>query len=87
MEGLLDFLKKYSDVDIGFIKKFIEIRNGDNIHAPFTIDLDIVVDWLNARKGKLKETLVKSYTENIDYILLTPRDKQDGRPRGGHNKE
>jgi hypothetical protein len=35
MEGLLDFLKKYSDVDIDFISKFLEIRQGDNIHAPF----------------------------------------------------
>jgi hypothetical protein len=28
MEDLLSFLKKYSDVDIVFIEKFIKIRNG-----------------------------------------------------------
>lgn len=85
MEELLPFLKKYSDVDVDFIKKFIEIRNGDNTHAPFTIDLDMVADWLKTEKGKLKKTLIKSYTKNIDYILLSPESKQSS--QGGHNKQ
>lgn len=67
MEGLLDFLQKYSDVDIDFIKKFIEIRKGDNTHAPFSIDLDIVTEWLKTKKGKLKKTLIKTYIKNTIY--------------------
>ena len=86
MEGLLDFLQKYSDVDIEFIRKFIEIRNGDNIHAPFSIDLDVVTEWLKTNKGKLKKTLLKTYIKNTDYIILDPVVKQDNK-HGGHNKE
>jgi len=33
------------------------------------IDLDIVSKWLDTRKRKLKETLVKSYNKNIDYVV------------------
>jgi hypothetical protein len=93
MEGLLDFLQKYSDVDIDFIKQFIEIRKGDNLHAPFTIDLDLVTDWLKSSKWKLKKTLLKTYTQNIDYITLNPEverekdENRENRKRGGQNKE
>jgi hypothetical protein len=55
MEELLPFLKKYSDIDVDFIGKFIKIRNGDNKHAPFTIDLDLVVDWLKTTKKEIKK--------------------------------
>ena len=85
MEDLFPFLKKYSDVDVDFIKKFIEIRNGDKVHAPFSIDLNIVAEWLKTRKEDIKKTLVKSYTEGIDYILLRPNSEE--KKHGGHNKE
>jgi hypothetical protein len=55
MEELLPFLKKYSDVDIEFIEQFIEIRKGDNLHAPFTLDLNIISEWLKTTKGNLKK--------------------------------
>lgn len=54
MNELLPFLKKYSDIDIKFIKQFIQIRNDDNIYSPFTIDLDTVAKWLKTRKRKKK---------------------------------
>ena len=85
MESLLDFLKKYSDVDIVFIKDFLSIQNGDMTHEPFKIDLDLVTKWLDATKGNLKETLLESYKANIDYILLLGNKKQKG--SGGHNRE
>lgn len=85
IQDLLPFLKKYSDVDVGFIQQFITIQKGDNLHSPFKIDLDIVAKWLKTEKGKLKNTLEKSYTINIDYILLAANSKQT--TRGGHNKE
>lgn len=70
MNPLLSFLQKYSDVDIEFIKEFIEIREGDKKHDPFRIDLDLMANWLNMRKDNLKNTLVTSYVKKIDYILL-----------------
>lgn len=91
MEELLPFLKKYSEFDIDFIKKFIEIRKGDNKYYPFTIDLDTVATWLKTRKRKLKETLMRSYKKNIDYIVLTDLATLKGAAKskgsGGHNKE
>ena len=85
MEDLLVFLKKYSDIDLDFIKKFIEIRNNKNLHFPFSIDLDIVSAWLKTRKGLLKKTLINSYFENIDFIILKSEKKE--RTNGGQNKE
>ena len=41
-EALHEFLKKYSDIDIEFIKEIIEIQEADHTHAPFSIDLEIV---------------------------------------------
>ena len=42
MESLLDFCKKYSDVDIKFIRDFIRIQQGDKARDPFKINLEIV---------------------------------------------
>ena len=85
MESLLDFLKKYSDVDIPFIKDFIKIQEGDTTHEPFKIDLEIMAKWLKSRKDALKKTLVESYTKNIDYMSLQPRLERG--KHGGQNKE
>lgn len=76
METLLNFLKKYSDVDIAFIEDFIAIQEGDKTHEPYKIDLEFIAKWLNTKKGKLKETLLDSYNENIDYILLSVRESK-----------
>ena len=35
----------------------------------FVINLEIVSKWLNSRKSKLKETLNKSYSKSLDYII------------------
>lgn len=85
MQQLLNFLKKYSDVDVTFIRDFIKIQEHDKTHEPFKVDLDVMSRWLDARKGKLKETLIKSYKKDIDYMILHPEVKQDR--HGGHNKE
>ena len=65
-----DFLKKYSNLNDEFIEDFNKIyefnETNNNGHI---IDLDIVSKWLETRKRKLKETLVKSYNKDIDYII------------------
>lgn len=85
MNDLLNFLKIHSDVDIPFIEDFVAIQKGDQTHAPFKIDLEIMAKWLSTSKGHLKETLVHSYKEHIDYIILTPNRKRF--KNGGQNRE
>lgn len=87
MEQLLPFLRKYSDVDIAFIKDFIAIQNSDKTHAPFNIDLNMVAKWLDTLKGNLKLTLLESYIEKLDYITLLPKYNRDEIVHGGQNKE
>ncbi|AYV75342.1 MAG: hypothetical protein Terrestrivirus1_216 [Terrestrivirus sp.] len=88
-EDLLQFLNKYSDVDIDFIREFIRIQEHDQVHYPYNIDLELVAKWLNTKKGKLKETLKTNYTKNVDYVV-NPLFSVNGKQKegsGGHNKE
>jgi phage anti-repressor protein len=86
MEDLFPFLKKHSDVDTDVIAQFIQIQKGDGIHAPFSIDLDTVAQWLKTKKEKLLKILKRTYTRNIDYILLNGKtNRKSG--SGEHNKE
>ena len=55
---LVEFLKKYSKVSNKFIDDFFglyDINNKDN----FIIDLENIVNWLNTKKSKIKETTNK----------------------------
>ena len=66
-----DFLKKYSNLNDEFIDDFYNIYEfNENNNSDYMIDLDIVSKWLDTRKRKLKETLVKSYNKNIDYVVF-----------------
>lgn len=85
MNSLLEFLKKYSDVDIPFIQDFVAVQEGDKTHAPFKIDLEMMAKWLKTLKGALKKTLMETYKKDIDYIILTPRSKRNA--HGGQNRE
>ena len=65
-----DFLKKYSNLNDEFIDDFNNIYEfNENNNNDYLIDLDIVSKWLETRKRKLKETLIKSYNKNIDYVI------------------
>lgn len=70
MESLLDFCKKYSDVDIKFIRDFIRIQQGDKARDPFKINLEIVTKQLKTEKRELFKTINRSYIKNIDFIVL-----------------
>ena len=65
-----DFLKKFSTLNNDFIDDFYNIYDPDkNILDDFPINIEIVYKWLNSKKGKLKETLINTYTRNIDYKI------------------
>ena len=42
-----------------------------------------VAKWLKTRKKKLKETLVKTYAANVDYIIISNLDAPRGHQNGG----
>lgn len=63
------FLKEYSTVPNEFIDDFFDIVDEKYIDVDITINFDKVIKWLNIRKDNLKRTLVKYFSENIDYSI------------------
>jgi len=78
------FLKKYSTLSNEFIDDFYEIYDfNESNNDEFIINLELIVKWLNTKKGKIKKTLLNSYTQNIDWI--TKKEKNGKLSK--HNKE
>jgi phage anti-repressor protein len=72
---LRNFLKKFSTLNNDFIDDFFNIYDPDkNILNDFSINIETISKWINTRKRKLKETLVNTYTKNIDYQIKKETD-------------
>ena len=71
-DKLENFLINNSNINKDFIKDFFGVqKTKKNIkHKPFVIDLEDVAFWLETTKKKLKETLVNSYENLFDYIVM-----------------
>ena len=70
-----EFLKKFSTLNNNFIDDFYNIYDPDkNILNDFSINIDTIAKWINSKKGKLKETLVNTYTKNIDYKITKEKE-------------
>lgn len=70
-----DFLKKFSALNNSFIEDFHSIYELDETNSnDYIINLDIISKWLDTTKGKLKETLVRTYNKNIDYVIKKEKD-------------
>jgi len=78
--NLINFLKIYSSIPNNFIEDFFGMYDIKNKHS-FSISLDIIAKWLDTRKGKLKETLLATYTKNTDYIIQKSTLKSVGKPK------
>ena len=85
--SLQDYLKKYSSINNKFIDDFFNLMEYRDYESNEKIvDLDKVIKWLDINKGKAKETLIKSYRKNIDYIIKKViKPTKSG--SGGHNVE
>ena len=71
-----DFIKQFSNVSNKFIDDFFGIYDEDNIQnidTDFIINLEFVSKWLKSDKSDLKKTLIRTYVENIDYIINVPK--------------
>jgi phage anti-repressor protein len=72
---LRSFLKKFSTLNNDFIDDFYNIYDPDkNIINDYPISIDTISKWLNSKKGKLKETLINTYTKNIDYKITKEKE-------------
>jgi hypothetical protein len=69
---LEEFVIENTNINKEFINEFFNIQkmNIESIHKPFIIDLDLVAKWLNSLKKDLKDTLLKSYVKDVDFIFL-----------------
>lgn len=80
MEPLQSYLKKFSVISSKFIDDFFSLYQYNTKDTEFVIDLDVLVKWLDTRKSTIKETLVKSYTKNVDYTEKNNKLDSAGRP-------
>ena len=67
--NLIEFLKTHTKINNNFIDDFVSLYNAEDKYN-FSIDLDIIAKWMKTVKGDLKETLVNSYKEKIDYKII-----------------
>jgi hypothetical protein len=78
--SLQQYLKTYTTVSNKFIDDFFSLYNFETSNTDFVINLDKVAIWLNSQKKNIKETLVATYQEGIDYTITKTEPKGKGRP-------
>jgi hypothetical protein len=77
--NLQNFLKKYSLISNNFIDDFFNVYDSKTSEDEIIINFNSVIKWLKMRKDVLKRTLIRTYRENIDYIIVNEKTK--GRPK------
>ena len=75
------FLKKYSIIDNKFIDDFYTFYDEGKSEFDFTINLELISNWLNVRKDVLKKLLLSNFIINRDYI----EEKETGKKGRGIN--
>lgn len=66
---LIDFLKSHTKINNEFIDDFFGLYDPNDKYN-FAINLENVAKWMNTIKSDLKETLLYSYKEKIDYKII-----------------
>ncbi len=66
---LIEFLKTYTKINNTFIDDFFSLYDSKDKYN-FSINIDVIAKWFEMRKDNIKDTLVNSYKENIDYKLI-----------------
>ena len=79
MLSLKNYLIKYSTINSQFIEDFFNLYNYETSQNDFVININIIVKWLKTIKGRVKETLIRTYIKNIDY-KITSNKSTGGRP-------
>lgn len=68
------FVKKYTTVPEKFIDELFDKYDVTTSQTDFAVRLSSVAKWLSASKKTLAETLKLSYTEDVDYKRIRPKD-------------
>lgn len=66
---LITFLKTYTKISNDFIDDFFSLYNSKDKYN-FSININNISKWFKITKGHIKETLLYSYKENIDYKIV-----------------
>ncbi len=66
---LVTFLKTHTKINNEFIDDFFSLYDSKDKYN-FAINIEIISKWFKIRKDTIKDTLVQSYTKNIDYKII-----------------
>jgi hypothetical protein len=66
---IIEFLKTHTKINNDFIDDFFGLYKPEDKYN-FSINLENIAKWMNSNKSDLKETLVNSYKENLDYKII-----------------
>lgn len=66
---IIEFLKTHTKINNSFIDDFFGLYKPEDKYN-FSINLENIAKWMNSNKSDLKETLVNSYKEKIDYKII-----------------
>lgn len=82
MASFKDYLIKYSTIKKSFLEDFFEIIREDyfDISDQFLINSNKLQSWLNiSARQDFHDTIKRSYTINIDYIITKTNNKGTGK--------
>ena len=67
--NLIDFLKTYTKINNDFIDDFFGLYESKDKYN-FSINIHVIAKWFNMTVGHIKDTLLYSYKEKIDYKII-----------------
>lgn len=66
---LITFLKTFTKINNDFSDDFFGLYDSKNTYN-FSINIDAIAKWFNMTNGHIKDTLIYSYKQNIDYKII-----------------
>ena len=66
---LIEFLKTHTKINNNFIDDFFGLYDSKDKYN-FSINIEAIAKWLNMIVGHIKDTLLYSYKEKIDYKII-----------------
>lgn len=82
-----DYIKKMTNIPNQFIDDLFSFYDENTLQTDFVINMNVVAKWLDARKGKLIETLKRSYKKDIDYVTLKKNNPDKNNPHSNNHKD